>query len=117
MFIWAVQEPRRLGAEALAAIEDPRNDVLLSAVSPWEIAIKAALGRLVFEGDLDTQTRRFGFTELPVRFAHSQVLRSLPPLHGDPFDRMLVAQAQHERLTLVTRDQQVRAYAVATLPA
>jgi PIN domain nuclease of toxin-antitoxin system len=52
-----------------------------------------------------------------VRFAHTQALRSLPALHGDPFDRMLVAQAQHERLTLVTRDERVRAYPVATLPA
>ena len=117
MFIWAVQEPGRLRAEALAAIEDPRNDVLLSAVIPWEIAIKAALGRLVFEGDLDAQAQRFGFTELPVRWAHSQTLRALPALHGDPFDRMLVAQAQHEGLTLVTRDERVRAYPVATLPA
>lgn len=103
--------------QARAALLDPGNDVMVSAVSPWEIAIKVAVGRLSLTGDLTAEIERFGFRELPVRFAHGAALRGLPPLHRDPFDRMLVAQAQHEGLTLVTRDPQVRAYPVASLEA
>lgn len=90
---------------------------MVSTVSPWEIAIKIAVGRLSLAGDLAGEIERFGFGELPVRFGHAAALRSLPLLHRGPFDRMLVAQARHEGLTLVTRDAQVRAYPVASLKA
>ncbi len=91
--------------------------MLVSAVSPWEVAIKVALGRVAVDADLDAEIPRAGFRELPVRFVHAEAMRSLPALHGDPFDRMLIAQARHEGLTIVTRDEQIGRYPVATLAA
>ncbi|MEJ7782356.1 MAG: type II toxin-antitoxin system VapC family toxin [Solirubrobacteraceae bacterium] len=115
--LWALKEPDRLSDRARDALLDQGNDVLVSAVSPWEIAIKVAVGRLSVSGDMPAEMERFGFAELPVRFNHAAAVRDLPLLHRDPFDRMLVAQARYEGLTLVTRDAQVRAYPVASLEA
>jgi len=115
--LWALQAPHRLSQRARRELEDAGNDVLVSAVSPWEIEIKVALGRLMLQGDLRGEADRFGFAELPVRFVHAAGLRALPALHRDPFDRMLVAQARHEGLTIVTRDEQIARYPVATLQA
>jgi PIN domain nuclease of toxin-antitoxin system len=86
-------------------------------VSAWEIEIKRALGKLRAPDDLGAALLAVRFTELPLQLRHVAVLRTLPPLHRDPFDRMLVAQAQVDRLTLVTNDDTVRAYPIATQPA
>jgi PIN domain nuclease of toxin-antitoxin system len=114
--LWALEAPQRLPAGIRAAIEDTENDVFASAASAWEISIKQSIGKLpVPLADLLETLRRTHLTELPVTLKHAQATRLLPPLHRDPFDRMLVAQAQMEGLSLVSRDPLVRRYPVTVL--
>jgi PIN domain nuclease of toxin-antitoxin system len=91
------------------------DTVLVSAASAWEIAIKAGLGKIVVNASFAEAVADYGFGELPVRFVHAEFVRTLPPLHRDPFDRILVAQAIVEGLTIVTRDGLVTAYAVPSV--
>lgn len=93
------------------------DHVFVSAASAWEVAIKVALGRLRIEESLASLVEDSGFEQLPVSFAHSERLLSLPPHHADPFDRMLIAQADVEGLTLVTHDEQLADYGVPILRA
>lgn len=99
---WLAGEP--ISREAADAIADPSSIVAVSAASIWEIAIKRRLGKLAFEGSPTEEVRQAGFAHLPVTAAHSERAGDLPLHHRDPFDRMLVAQAQAEGLTLVSRD-------------
>ena len=89
--------------------------VLVSAASVWEIAVKRALGKLAAPDDLLAEVRADGFTELPITADHAMRAGGLPPHHRDPFDRMLVAQAEIDSHTIVTGDQMIARYAVATL--
>jgi PIN domain nuclease of toxin-antitoxin system len=114
--VWALSSPRRLAARAREGIQDPANSVFASAASTWEIAIKAALGKI--DVDLDevaTGIEAAGLTPLPVSIPHTRRLRDLPSLHRDPFDRMLVAQAIEEGLTIVTNDPVLHGYPASTL--
>lgn len=106
----------RLSREARNAIRDA-DEVYVSAASAWEIAIKTALGKIVSSRTVSDAVESSGFTELPVLFRHASALAALPPLHRDPFDRLLVAQAHVEKLTIVTRDALVSQYAVKVIPA
>jgi PIN domain nuclease of toxin-antitoxin system len=115
--LWALGNPEELVAEARSAIVDPENDIVVSAASTWEIAIKGARGKLRIPEELSDQIAASGFEELPVTIVHSIEAGALPRHHSDPFDRMLIAQAQIEGLTLVTRDQRFADYGVATLAA
>jgi PIN domain nuclease of toxin-antitoxin system len=115
--LWWTDDPELVGAGARAAIEDPGNDVLVSAASVWEAAVKVAAGRLRMPIGLDEAAAAAGFVELPIRWRDARGAAALPPLHGDPFDRMLVAQALEEGLILVTRDRAVLQYPVPTLAA
>jgi PIN domain nuclease of toxin-antitoxin system len=115
--LWALAQPERLSGEARAAIADARNAVFVSAASSWEIEIKTALGKLRTPPDLEAQLTERRFLELPIRLKHALALRRLPLHHRDPFDRMLVAQAMVEGLTLVTSDEQVLAYSTPTMRA
>lgn len=115
--LWHFEDPGLLSVGAREAVEDPTNVVYLSAASVWEWAIKAAQGKIATPDSLDAGARRAGFTELPVTWSHGRHASSLQFLHGDPFDRMLVAQAQLEDLVLVTRDPLVQQYDVATMAA
>jgi PIN domain nuclease of toxin-antitoxin system len=116
--IWALAEPARLSPEARDALGEPAHAVFVSAASAWEIAIKASLGRLDFPlAAWERALAEAGFAELPVRGPHAIAAGSLPRHHADPFDRMLIAQARHEGLTLVTRDAAFAAYGVALLAA
>ncbi len=111
----ALGSPAKLPAATAAAIRDPSNAVFVSAASAWEIAIKSALGKL--SADLDEivgASLDAGFEELAVTLTHARRVRGLPPRHRDPFDRMLVAQALEEGLTVVTRDAVIREYGVQT---
>ncbi len=117
VLLWALGGDPNLGDDARQALADPRNDVFVSAVSIWEIAIKRALGKLKIPSHLATAVEAAGFSELPVTFFHAEQAGSLPRHHGDPFDRMLVAQAQTEGLTLVTADANIPRYAVRTMAA
>jgi PIN domain nuclease of toxin-antitoxin system len=113
--LWALSAPRQLAAQVRELIERPDTTVLVSVVSAWEMEIKRALGKLDVPDDLETQLKRLRFQELPVRLRHVQRLRQLPDLHRDPFDRMLVAQAMVDGLTLITRDRDVMAYPVKSM--
>jgi PIN domain nuclease of toxin-antitoxin system len=117
VFLWWDAEPESLGEEARSAIRDPENDVFVSAVSVWEIVIKRQLGRLQFSGSPVETITRNGFFSLPILPLHAEHAGSLPLLHSDPFDRMLVAQAQLGGMTLVTVDRKIAAYPVAQIRA
>ena len=112
---WRANDPK-LGKEARRAIE--RADLaLVSAASAWEVAIKMALGRLRIPDDFEGGVESSGFGKLPVTFTHAAAAGRLPAHHADPFDRMLVAQARTEKLTLVTRDRRLAQYEVDLLVA
>jgi PIN domain nuclease of toxin-antitoxin system len=96
---------------------DHEPDVRVSAATIWEIAIKQALGKISAPADLSDRVRDSGFRELPIDFTHAVAAGRLPLIHRDPFDRMLVAQARCEDLTLVTRDSYCQQYDVAILQA
>jgi PIN domain nuclease of toxin-antitoxin system len=106
-----------LAPQAREEIADPANLVAVSAASAWEISIKKALGKLTAPDDLEQQVRSSGFLPLPISLAHGLAAGELAPHHDDPFDRMLIAQARAEGLTIVTRDKRFSEYGVALLPA
>jgi PIN domain nuclease of toxin-antitoxin system len=118
-FLWAVTGDRRLSSPARALIEDGENQVFLSAVSMWEIVLKARAGKLHVEGSvaklLEEQMRQTRISPLAIQPAHVLRLAALPPIHKDPFDRLLIAQAQFENLALVTRDPEIRRYTVQVI--
>lgn len=112
ILLWWVMGDRRLSKALSAALASPENDVAVSAASIWEIAIKRSLGRIDIElEELLSSMDADGFTELPLRFAHSLRLESLPRHHDDPFDRILIAQSVADGRRLVTKDAAILAYA------
>ena len=115
--LWWLTDEARLREEARQAIAAGRNEVLVGAVTGWEIAIKRALGKLRAPEDMEAVVEDAGFAPLPLLFRHAERAGSLPMHHRDPFDRMLVAQAQIEGLVLVTRDERLSRYEVETLAA
>lgn len=116
-FLWWVADWGKIAEPAREAIADPKNEVFVSAVTGWEIGIKKAKGRLEAPDNLAAIVEEKRFEHLPLTFAHAERAASLPPRHRDPFDRMLIAQAQAEGLTLVTRDSRIPLYDVVTMPA
>ncbi|HET9050125.1 MAG TPA: type II toxin-antitoxin system VapC family toxin [Candidatus Dormibacteraeota bacterium] len=115
--LWWLGDDRRLTKTARATIADPENTILVSAVSAWEIAIKKALGRLSAPDDLADQMRSGGLSELPITIPDGILAGALPRHHDDPFDRMLVAQAQRNGLTVMTRDPAFPSYGVTGVKA
>lgn len=115
VLIWW-DEGRRLAAGARRAIGEA-DAVYVSAASAWEIAIKVGLGRLHPTRTVEQAATESGFLELPVTFRHAELVAALPAHHRDPFDRLLIAQAEAENLTLVTRDPVFRRYSAATIDA
>jgi PIN domain nuclease of toxin-antitoxin system len=111
--IWALDDPARLPKAIVPMLEDPSNDVLFSAASIWEIAIKHSLGRADFDkqpGRISDAACRTGFTPLPVTISDAAAVASLPPHHRDPFDRLLVAQALAQPARLLTADPMLASY-------
>jgi PIN domain nuclease of toxin-antitoxin system len=113
LLLWAAEDSARLPKAARDLIADPGNALLFSAASLWEIAIKRGLGR----DDFDVEPRLFrralldnGYEELAVTSEHAVSVESLPPIHKDPFDRLLIAQALVEGITLVTADERIGEY-------
>lgn len=112
ILLWWVSADRRLSKPARALLTSPDNAVAVSAASFWEIAIKKSLGRIDIDlTELQLALEADGFEELPVRIAHTQHLASLPDLHRDPFDRLIIVQSIAEGRRLVTRDEAMLAYA------
>ena len=106
-----------LTVQARAAIADPANLAVVSAASTWEISVKKALGKLTAPDDLEHQVQAGGFDSLPISIAHAVAAGKLARHHEDPFDRMLIAQAFAEGLTIVTRDKRFGDYGVPLMPA
>jgi len=113
LLLWAAGEPKRLSKQARTLIDNPDNELLFSAASLWEVAIKRGLGREDFKVDTRLLRRGLldnGYSELPIISDHVVATESLPPIHKDPFDRVLVAQATVEGVTLLTIDSIVAQY-------
>ena len=116
VLLWWV-EGIPMDSPADQVLNDFGNDILVSVISPWEIAIKESKGRLQPPSDLPQLIADSGFDILPVRWEHARRIASLPNHHGDPFDRMLIAQALEEDCAIITRDRRLQNYGVATIPA
>lgn len=118
-FMWAISEPSRLSALAVEAIADSNNEVFLSAVSCWEIGIQVGLKRLKFSDSLliyiPRERTRHGILSLPLDEEAAISVEKLPPIHRDPFDRMLIAQAMNQSLILLTPDSEIAKYPVKVL--
>ena len=113
LLLWAAGNPGRLSLEAQGLLSDPATELMFSTASIWEVVIKKALGRSDFR--VDPQQLRDGliqndYSELEIRSEHALAVGSLPPIHKDPFDRILIAQAQVENVTLLTTDDMVARY-------
>ena len=114
ILLWWLSDDRKLAKNARDIIANSSNDVLVSSASVWEIAIKAALGRIEIElDDLEDAIMRNGFRPLPIGFRHAVTVGRLPAVHRDPFDRMLVAQASVEELRLVSHDRVFERYGLS----
>ncbi len=111
-YLWWLADPGRLAAEARVAFANPRRFVLVSAASIIEIAIKQANGKPKVGGPPEAMLEPCRSRELPLRITHAAALRDLPPIHKDPFDRLLAAQAEVEGMTLVSRDTILSRYGV-----
>jgi PIN domain nuclease of toxin-antitoxin system len=119
VFLWNFVDPHRLNKQVLHIFENPQNGVFVSSVTPWEIGIKFASGKLRLpEAPRPYIAKRMtpaGLLPLPITYEHALAAGELPRLHSDPFDRMLVAQAQTEGMILITGDRQLLKYSVQSL--
>jgi PIN domain nuclease of toxin-antitoxin system len=115
VFLWWESSSPRLRAEPKALIADPANQVFVSAAAVWEIAIKRRLGKLAFAGSAAAAIGANGFAELPILAADAEAAGALDWGHADPFDRLIVAQAERRGLTLMTADAAIRSYAKVSL--
>src|SRR3989344_1662277 len=114
IFLWFLTDDKRLSVKTRQLLMDGANRVLLSSVCVWEIVIKKSLGKLRIPEDLGGAIKKSGFKILPIELDHVLELEKLPPVHRDPFDRMLVAQARQENCWLVTADPKIFRYKVKT---
>lgn len=119
IFLWFTSQPAALEPAALALIEDAGNEVFLSAAVAWEISIKHARGKLTLpmdpRGYVISRMQATGMRDLPITQDHALATALLPNIHSDPFDRIMIAQAQLEGMTFVTRDEHALGYPVAAL--
>lgn len=118
VFLWLVQQ-EPLPAGVLVQLEDPANQLYVSLVTPWEMQVKVGVGKLKLADSVrlifETQLAASSMTLLPITLDHIDAMSRLPDHHRDPFDRLLVAQALHEGLTIVTGDEAIARYAAPTL--
>jgi PIN domain nuclease of toxin-antitoxin system len=115
IFIWWDRQLRRVPSDVRSIIEDGANDIVVSAATVWEIAIKRRTGKLAFPVPIAAAIERMGFQLLPISGAHAEHAGNLPRHHGDPFDRMLISQAMLDGLVLATQDPQMRPYGLPLL--
>jgi PIN domain nuclease of toxin-antitoxin system len=116
-FLWWLDDDPKLGPKARSAIEKPDNFVFVSAATAWEIAVKRANDKLEAPGDIAVWIEQSAFSDLPIEVEHAVASAELPKHHNDPFDRLLVAQAQIEEMTLVANDDEIDKYDVPVLDA
>lgn len=118
-WLWLQVSPERFNADLLAQLANSENEILLSAASAWEMAIEYSLNQLPLPAPpgeyIPSRMRLSGTAALPVLHTHALGVAQLPPHHRDPFDRLIIAQAQHERIAVVTADRQFDPYEVETL--
>ena len=118
-FLWFVSEDSKLSSKARSIIKNSNNEVYFSAVSAWELSIKIRLGRLTIEEDLEPfiikQLAENNFSTLSITIFHSIYTSKLPDIHKDPFDRMIVAQAQVEDLSIISKDKNIKKYKVPVI--
>ncbi len=117
VLLWWLSNDPRLGTNARGYIRDPANKVYVSAATNWEISIKRSLGKLTAPDNFDGIIAEKGFTKLSITHFHGDQAGALPPHHNDPFDRMLIAQAQSEGLEIITKDGFFPLYAVKLIDA
>jgi len=117
VLLWWLENPQRVALPARAAIADPANEIYFSAASVWEIVLKVGKGKLRIDGDFVALLEADGFEPLPVTMAHATRALMLPATYGDPFDRMLIAQALVEGLVLATHDSVIAQYDVPVIAA
>ena len=115
ILIWWLDGNKRLPMHVRKILEEQESGLYVSAVTVWEISIKKSLQKLQIRNSFFDELKVGQFSELPISFQHAQAISDLPQIHHDPFDRMLIAQAIVEKLTLITTDQDILKYEVATL--
>lgn len=115
LLLWVAGDPTRLSPESRIILDDPAAELMFSTASIWEVVIKRALGRSDFRVDprlLRDGLLRHGYSELSIRSEHALAVGLLPLIHNDPFDRILMAQAQVENITLLTMDKRLGQYPI-----
>lgn len=112
VFLWWLADDARLGGDAREALSNGGNDIYVSAASSWEISIKKCNGKLTGPDDIDSIVEQERFMKLPITLVHGELAGRLPEHHKDPFDRMLIAQAQVEKLIILTADEKIQQYDV-----
>ena len=115
IFLWSLDETKRLTKEVAKILKDPRNRIFVSVATAWEISIKQKKGKLPLKTTLEECFRKSNFEILEIKLPHILQLENLPPHHKDPFDRMLVAQAIVEKLMIITEDEKIKKYDVSVL--
>ena len=115
ILMWADERPRRIVQPLRAAMRDETNELVVSAASVWEIAIKRAIGKLRFDRPIVATVLALGFEILAVTGSHAEYAGGLPRHHDDPFDRLIIAQAYLEGMVLGTQDRLMQPYGIATL--
>lgn len=117
VFLWWLVNDKRLGDKTRGLIQDPKNQIFVSAASTWEISLKRALGKISAPEDMSGIIDDEGFNSLSINAYHGDQAGLLPDLHKDPFDRMLIAQAQSEGMVLVTADESIFNYPLRIIKA
>lgn len=117
VFLWSVADASRIALPVRKIIESPDNVIFVSLISLWELRIKESLGKVTLPKNFYRSLESAGFELLALNLEHIQALGDLPPHHRDPFDRMLIVQAQCEQMTLITRDEEIQKYDLSLLKA
>ncbi len=115
--LWWLTNSDKIGARCREVISNPENDIYVSPISLWEISIKKSIGKLKAPDNMAAICMEKGFLELKISLKDGQAMQTLPCLHKDPFDRMLIVQAINNRLIIITNDKIIKNYEVKTLPA
>ncbi len=115
--LWWLRDDKKLGNRTRRLIVDPKNVIYVSAATTWEIAIKKSIGKLTVPDDMDNIVEEEGFEKLPITLFHGQMAGALSAIHNDPFDRMLIAQAQAEGLEILSADEHIPQYGVKVVCA